>query len=87
MRKLLWMPTALNDLEYWRKNNLKKLKRIVELCVDICKHPHDGKGKPEPLKFNLTGCWSRRIDKEHRLIYRFDDETVYIIQARYHYKT
>jgi toxin YoeB len=81
------MPTALNDLEYWRKNNLKKLKRIVELCVDICKDPQKGKGKPEPLKFNLTGCWSRRIDKEHRLIYRFDDGTVYIIQARYHYKT
>jgi len=86
MYKLLWMPSALNDLEYWQKNDLKKLKRIVELCVDICKHPQEGKGKPEALKFSLTGCWSRRIDKEHRLIYRFDDDTVYIIQARYHYK-
>ncbi|OQX05601.1 MAG: addiction module protein [Desulfobacteraceae bacterium IS3] len=86
MYKLLWMPTALNDLEYWQKNDFKKLKRIIELCVDICKHPQEGKGKPEPLKFSLTGCWSRRIDKEHRLIYRFDDDTVYIIQARYHYK-
>ena len=87
MHKLLWMPVALNDLEYWRKNNLKKLKRIVELCVDICKHPQEGKGKPEPLKFNLSACWSRRIDKEHRLVYHFDDDTVYIVQARYHYKS
>ncbi len=86
MRKLLWMPVAMNDLEYWQKNNLRKLKRIVELCLDICRHPQEGKGKPEPLKFNLTGCWSRRIDKEHRLVYQFDDDTVYIIQARYHYK-
>ncbi|MDM8515253.1 Txe/YoeB family addiction module toxin [Desulfobacterales bacterium HSG16] len=86
MRMLLWMPVALNDLEYWRKKDSKKLKRIVELCVDTCKHPQEGKGKPEPLKFNLTECWSRRINKEHRLVYRFDDDTVHIIQARYHYE-
>ncbi|MDI6794933.1 MAG: Txe/YoeB family addiction module toxin [bacterium] len=85
MRKLLWMPTALNDLEYWQQNEPRKLKRIVELCVDACKHPGHGKGKPEPLRFNMSGCWSRRIDNEHRLVYRFDEETVYILQARYHY--
>ncbi len=48
------MPTALNDLEQWREKEPKKLKRIVELCIDICRHPERGKGKPEPLKFNLS---------------------------------
>lgn len=85
MRKLLWMPVALNDLEYWQQTEPRKLKRIVELCVDTCKHPKQGKGKPEPLRFNLSGCWARRIDNEHRLVYRFDEEIVYILQARYHY--
>jgi toxin YoeB len=79
------MPTAIDDLDFWRKTDQRKLKRIITLCIDACKHPQEGKGKPEPLKFNLSGSWSRRIDKEHRLVYRFDDETVYILQARYHY--
>ena len=85
MRELFWTKAALEDLEHWQRHDPKKVRRIVELCLDACRDPSAGKGKPEPLRFQLLGCWSRRIDQEHRLVYRFDDERVVILQARYHY--
>ena len=85
MRELFWTKAALEDLAYWQRHDPKKVRRMVELCLDACKHPSTGKGKPEPLKFQLAGCWSRRIDQEHRLVYRFDDDKVVVLQARYHY--
>ena len=85
MRKLEWSPTARKDLTYWQATDMKKYHKILEICRNITVVPHKGIGKPEPLKHEWSGCWSRRIDKEHRLIYRFDEETVYILKARYHY--
>lgn len=85
MLRLIWTENALEDLNWWQQHNAKMLKRIVQLCLEICKNPQQGIGKPEPLKFNLQGYWSRRIDQEHRIIYAFDDEQVVITQCRYHY--
>lgn len=63
--------TAAKQIEYWKKiNNRLVLNRIKDLIIDIQKHPFTGIGKPEPLKGNLSGYWSRRIDKEHRLVYK-----------------
>ncbi len=85
MLKLTWTETGLEDLEWWHQHNSKMLKRIIQLCLETCKNPTQGIGKPEPLKFNLQGYWSRRITQEHRLIYAFDDEEVVVIQCRHHY--
>ena len=68
-----------------RKDCLKMYKRIFQLIDDIERDPFDGIGKPEPLKENLSGFWSRRINEEHRLVYKVDDENIMIIQCMYHY--
>lgn len=86
MLKLTWTDTGLNDLEWWVKRNPKILKRIIRLCIESCKNPKSGSGKPEPLRFDLSGYWSRRITKEHRLVYSFDKEEVTVIQCRFHYR-
>jgi len=85
MRKLKCSLVALADLEYWKKIDSEKYEKILFLCESICKNPQTGLGKPEPLKHQLTGYWSRRIDKKHRLIYEFNDEEVHIHQVRRHY--
>ncbi len=76
---------AWEDYLFWQKNDKKILKRINELIRDSMRSPFDGLGKPEPLKFELSGFWSRRIDLEHRLIYRMTDNTIEIISCRFHY--
>ena len=73
------------DYLYWQKNDKKKLKRINELLKDISRNPYEGIGKPEPLKFNYASFWSRRIDEEHRLIYRIIDHEIQIVKCRFHY--
>ena len=73
------------DYLYWQKNDKQKLKRINELLKDIVRNPYEGIGKPEPLKFNCAGFWSRRIDEEHRLIYRIIDDEIQIVKCRFHY--
>jgi len=75
------------DYLYWQKFDKKLLKKINELIKDIQRSPFDGLGKPEPLKYDLSGLWSRRINSEHRLVYQWNDEnqSVIIIQCRYHY--
>lgn len=73
------------DYLYWQKNDKQKIKRINELLRDIARNPYEGIGKPEPLKFNYAGFWSRRIDEEHRLIYRVVNDEVQIVKCRYHY--
>lgn len=85
MLRLTWTETALEDLAWWQQQDAKRLKRIIQLCLDICRSPTKGIGKPEPLKFEFQGYWSRRIDEEHRLVYSFDDQQVTVIQCRYHY--
>lgn len=85
MLRLIWTKNALHDLDWWQKNDAKQLKRIVRLCLDICSNPSTGIGKPEPLKFNYQGFWSRRIDERHRLVYAYDHESVTVIECRFHY--
>ena len=78
---------ALKDLKYWKKtNNTAIQKRISILLEDIIKHPFTGIGKPEALKHQLKGFWSRRITKEHRIVYKVEDNTLIIVAAlRFHY--
>ena len=73
------------DYLYWQKNDKQKLKRINELLKDIVRNPYEGIGKTEPLKFNYASFWSRRIDEEHRLIYRVIDDEIQIVKCRFHY--
>jgi toxin YoeB len=86
MKDLALTPNALDDLEFWAQTNPKTLRQIFKLLKDIGRDPHKGLGKPEPLKFNLHGCWSRRIDLEHRIVYRVQNDQAQIISCRYHYK-
>lgn len=79
-------PPAVEDLEFWARTNPKIVKRIRRLAVDCLRSPYDGLGKPEPLRHELSGCWSRRIDGKHRLVYRVEGESLVIMQARGHYR-
>lgn len=86
--EIIISPTAKKDLEYWKKTgNVSVMKKIDCLIADIIEHPFTGLGKPELLKHELAGCWSRRINSEHRLVYRVEKENVivYIVAARSHY--
>lgn len=76
---------AWADYLYFQKNDTKILEKINELIKDITRSPFTGIGKPEGLKYDLSGYWSRRINHEHRLIYTIKGKTVYILQCRYHY--
>jgi len=82
---ILFTPQSWDDYLYWQKKDRKKLARINLLIKDIVRKPFEGIGKPEPLKYELQGCWSRRIDDEHRLVYQVTDTDVTIIACRYHY--
>ncbi|OMP79844.1 MULTISPECIES: Txe/YoeB family addiction module toxin [unclassified Chitinophaga] len=83
--KLSWDQNGWEDYLYWQKTDKKILKKINELIKDTMRQPFEGLGKPEALKENLTGCWSRRIDQEHRLVYKVLDDAILILQCRYHY--
>ena len=74
--KFVFTELSWEDYLFWQKNDKQKLKRINELLKDISRSPYEGIGKPEPLKFNYAGFWSRRIDEEHRLIYRVIDDEI-----------
>jgi toxin YoeB len=76
---------AWEDYLYWQKNDKRMLKKVNELLKDIDRNQYDGIGKPEPLKYPLSGFWSRRVSEEHRLIYRIQDDEIHIAQIRYHY--
>jgi toxin YoeB len=86
MLRLTWTETGLEDLRWWAEKDPKRLKRIIQLCLAACHKPTTGIGKPEPLRFDYQGYWSRRINEEHRLVYAFDDAAVTVIQCRYHYE-
>ncbi len=83
--KLAWSLTAWNDYLYWLETDRKKLERINILIKETLRDPKEGIGNPEPLRHELRGFWSRRIDKEHRLVYTFSDEELLIVACRYHY--
>ena len=82
---LIFADHAWDDYLYWQKTDKKMVKRINSLIKDIQRSPFEGIGKPEPLKHALSGYWSRRINDEHRIIYKVDSESVHIAQLRYHY--
>lgn len=73
------------DYLHWQKIDKRVLQRINLLIKEIKRHPFTGMGDPEPLKHNWSGYWSRRINREHRLIYKYTDETIIIVQCLYHY--
>ena len=78
-------PQAWEDYEHWQTADRAILKRINKLISEACRSANEGIGKPEPLKYGLSGAWSRRITEEHRLVYRVVGEDLQILQARYHY--
>ena len=81
-----WDDSAWEDYLWWRANDRKVLKRINLLLRDIHRSGHDGIGRPEPLRFQLSGYWSRRITSEHRLVYRVDEAgNIHVIACRHHY--
>jgi len=84
-RKLAWTDEAWKGYIYWQSQDKKTLKRINKLINDTMKQPFVGIGKPEPLRENLSGFWSRRIDEINRLVYAIDDDFITIISCRYHY--
>ena len=85
--KLTFATHAWQEYLYWQGHDKKILKRINLLIKDIQRSPHEGLGKPEPLKHGLSGYWSRRINDEHRIVYKYLDDTLLIAQLRYHYST
>ncbi|MCX6867811.1 MAG: Txe/YoeB family addiction module toxin [Verrucomicrobia bacterium] len=84
--KLSFFERAWDDYLYWQKTDSKTLDKINQLLKQTTRTPFEGEGKPEPMKHQLTGCWSRRINREHRLVYRVEDDVVYVIQCRFHYE-
>lgn len=85
IKRLCWTLEAWSDYVYWQRQDKKTLKRINRLIRDAMRAPFRGIGKPEPLKENLSGFWSRRIDETNRLVYAVDDDTLSVISCRYHY--
>ncbi|MCG9769380.1 Txe/YoeB family addiction module toxin [Pseudoalteromonas piscicida] len=84
-RLLTWTDDAWDDYLYWQTQDKKTLKRINKLINGVKRSPFEGIGKPEALKENLSGFWSRRIDDTNRLVYALDDQAITIISCRYHY--
>lgn len=83
--QLIWSTTSWNDYLYWQKVDKKVAKRINELLKVCMRTPFEGIGKPEALKADLQGYWSRRITSEHRLVYKYESEKLFIAACRYHY--
>ncbi|NJM38406.1 MAG: Txe/YoeB family addiction module toxin [Akkermansiaceae bacterium] len=83
--RLTWLANGWKDYLFWQENDRKILQRVNELIRDTLRNSFIGIGKPEPLKNNLKGWWSRRITQEHRLIYRVEGDNLLIMQCRFHY--
>jgi len=83
--RLIWLPNGWADYLFWQNNDRKILLRVNILIRDAMRSPFEGIGKPEPLRANLKGWWSRRITQEHRLIYRCENDALIILQCRFHY--
>jgi toxin YoeB len=84
-RLAIFHPEFREDLRYWVKTDRSAAIRVLGLIEAVLRDPFQGPGKPEPLRFLLAGCWSRRITQEHRLVCRVSDEGIDFLQARYHY--
>ncbi|WP_456479431.1 Txe/YoeB family addiction module toxin [Nautilia sp.] len=83
---IVFTKSCFENYLYWEQNDKKTFKKINALIKECLRSPFAGRGKPEPLKNELSGFWSRRIDSEHRLVYKYENEGLYIISVRYHYK-
>ena len=84
-REAIFQPEFLQDLRWWMENDRKVALRVLELVDAVLKDPFQGVGRPEPLKYQLAGAWSRRITQEHRLVYKVSGKRIDFLQARYHY--
>ena len=83
--RIIFSKNSWEDYTSWLNEDKKMLKKINDLVKDIQKNPYDGIGKPEPLKYDLSGFWSRRIDREHRLVYQVSENEIRIYSCKYHY--
>jgi toxin YoeB len=83
--KIVFLDQGWEDYLYWQNTDKALLKKINSLIKEIERTPFEGNGKPEPLRHNLAGYWSRRINLEHRLVYKIDNDTLIVFQCRYHY--
>lgn len=86
MREICFTPKALEEYNYWKKVSPQIAQRIKRLIEAVSQQPFEGIGKPEKLKFELSGLWSRRIDSEHRLVYMVTDTEIQVVSCRYHYQ-
>ena len=85
MKTLEFDAVAFEDLSWWVEHDRKQALKIIKLIQEIQRNPFSGTGKPEKLKHDLAGCWSRRIDQEHRLVYQVLEDKIRILACRYHY--
>lgn len=85
-REAVFQPEFLEDLEYWVEVDRKMALRVIKMVREIVRNPFEGIGKPEPLKYELSGAWSRRLNKEHRIVYLVGDDRIDFLKARYHYE-
>ncbi len=83
--KLIFADEAWEDYLYWQKQDKKMVERIHKLIAEVKREPFSGVGKPEPLKHALSGYWSRRINDEHRMVYKIEGDSLLLAQLRYHY--
>jgi len=84
-RQAVFQPEFLEDLEYWVQTDRKMALRLIKMVKEILRGPFEGIGKPEPLKYEFSGAWSRRLNKEHRIVYLVTDDRIDFLKARYHY--
>jgi toxin YoeB len=86
MRTITISPDALLQMEEYKKSDPKLLAKIISLLVETANTPFEGTGKPEPLKYELKGKWSRRINEVHRLVYEVKEDTIWVFSCKYHYQ-
>jgi len=84
-RQVVFQPEFLEDLEYWVQTDRKMALRLIKMVREILRDPFEGIGKPEPLKYEFSGAWSRRLNKEHRIVYLVSEDRIDFLKARYHY--
>jgi toxin YoeB len=85
-RRAVFQPEFIEDLEYWVGTDRKVALRLIKMVREILRDPFEGIGKPEPLKYEFSGAWSRRLNKEHRIVYLVSDDQIDFLKARYHYE-
>jgi toxin YoeB len=86
MRNFLFSPEAFDQYNEWQAENKQVFNKLKKLIQEAAKTPYEGTGKPEPLKYDYGGCWSRRITDEHRLVYKIREDLIEIVSCKFHYK-